>query len=117
MFSPVVECSLKNMSRLTFIPAVDLDATAALYQRADVGICGGAAVELVFLQVGVVARVDEVVGQRLVHVLGEGRRGRERRRGGEGRERGGDSKRGGERRQRGGEGEGEGEAEGQLNNC
>ena len=88
-----------RINKLTGIPAVDLDAATALQQREDVGICGGAAVELVFLQVGVVARVDEVVGQWLVHVLGERRRGRERRKGGEGG--------GGEGREDRGEGEGE----------
>ena len=67
---------------LTIIPAVDLNTSAALQQNSDVGISGGLAVQLICLKVRVVTGVDEIVGQRLSHVLG-GVRGEERDMGGE----------------------------------
>ena len=59
----------KKRAWLTVVPAVYLDAAAALQQGSDVGISRGLAVELVCLQVRVVAGVYEVVRERLGHVL------------------------------------------------
>ena len=54
---------------LTVIPTVYLHTAASLQQSAHVRIQSGPPFYLVSLQVCVVATVDEVVGERLVHVL------------------------------------------------
>jgi len=51
------------------VPAVELDAAAALAESVDVGLDGGRSSQLVLHEVGVVRRVDVVVVEREVHVL------------------------------------------------
>ena len=54
---------------LTVIPAVNLDTAAALEEGSDIGISGRFSPQLISLQIGVVRGVDEVVRERLCHVL------------------------------------------------
>ena len=54
---------------LTVIPAINLHTATALEESSDIGISGRLAPQLVSLQVGVVGRVDEIVRERLCHVL------------------------------------------------
>ena len=58
-----------HSSYLTVIPAVNLDTAAALEEGSDIGLSGRFTPQLISLQVGVVGGVDEVVRERLCHVL------------------------------------------------
>ena len=61
----------RRRDSLTIIPAINLDAATPLQQCTDVGIIGRASSKLIGIQVRVVTRVDEIVRQRLCHILQE----------------------------------------------
>ena len=56
-------------ARLTSIPAVYFNTATPLEKSTDIGLTTGCALQLVTIKVCVVAWIDEVVGQRLVHNL------------------------------------------------
>ena len=60
---------INNRFVVAAVPAVELDAAAALAESVDVGLDGGRSSQLVLHEVGVVRRVDVVVVEREVHVL------------------------------------------------
>ena len=67
----MVDYQLQHITQfyLTVIPAVNLDTATALEEGPDVSIRGRLAPQLVSLQVGIVGGVNEVVRERLSHVL------------------------------------------------
>ena len=58
-----------STASLTVIPTVDLNASATLQQNTSVCVSGRFSIQLVAFKVCVVGGVDEVVRERLCHVL------------------------------------------------